>query len=204
MDRSAPAPLRADRMRAAGRGLAAFHTGLAAPGPVRTWEDDLEELQTSRPLFAHLMPELAAPTDDLVRRLRELPRPLPEPARAAGHGAFRTDQVIVDADGSLVFVDLDGYCWADPARDLANVLSYLEWRAIRKPEDAVLADAASRALLDGYAAGAPMPHGGWLEAYRAATLLKIAGRRLRRLAFDEWPALPELVDRARGAISRVG
>jgi hypothetical protein len=37
-----------------------------------------------------------------------------------------------------------------------------------------------------------------------ATMLKIAGRRLRRLAFDEWPALPALVDHARGTIARQG
>jgi hypothetical protein len=202
MDRSAPAAARTDRMRAAGRGLAAFHTAVTTPGPVRAWEEDLEELASYRPLFAELTPDLVRPTDDLLRRFRAAMRPVPEPARAASHGAFRTDQVIVDGDGGLVLLDLDGFCWADPARDLANALSYLEWRAIREPDDAVLADAASRALLDGYATLASVPDDRRLRAYRAATMLKIAGRRLRRLAFDEWPALPELVDRARGVISR--
>jgi hypothetical protein len=203
MDRSVPASVRGERMHAAGRGLGAFHTGVTAPGPVRTWEDDLEELAAYRSLFAHLTPDLATPTDDLARRLRELARTLPEPPRTASHGAFRTDQVVVAADGGLAFVDLDGYCWADPARDLANVLSYLEWRAIREEAVAGLVDAATRALLDGYAALAPLPDDRWLRAYRAATMLKIAGRRLRRLAFDEWSALPELVNRAWSVIPRV-
>ena len=39
---------------------------------------------------------------------------------------------------------------------------------------------------------------------RAAAMLKIAGRRLRRLAFDEWRAMPALVDHAQSLISRDG
>jgi hypothetical protein len=40
-----------------------------------------------------------------------------------------------------------------------------------------------------------------MELYRAVTVLRIAGRRLRRLAFHEWQHLPALVARACDALS---
>jgi hypothetical protein len=36
-----------------------------------------------------------------------------------------------------------------------------------------------------------------LQAFEAASLLKIAGRCYRRLAVEEWDLVPELVDAAR-------
>lgn len=204
LGRLVPAPVRTSRMRAAGRALAAFQTAVNVPGTVRTWEEDVDELVTYRPLFAHLTPGLVGRMDDLVRRMQEETLSLPRPAIMASHGAFRTDQVVVEPDGDLAFVDLDGFCWADPARDLANALAYVEWRGIRDPGDAVLVETAMRALVDGYAARAAAPDDRRLRVYRGAALLKIAGRRLRRLAFDEWQAVPALVDRARSVISRDG
>jgi hypothetical protein len=196
MDRSATASTRARPMREAGRALAALHTSAELDGPSATWERDLEELSAYRPLVAHLAPKLVGAYDCLLVWLHTEARALPEPAPAAGHGAFRTDQVLVEPGGGLMIVDLDGYCRANPARDLANVLAYLEWRAIRRPVDADLVATARRAVLAGYAALAPAPDERWLRVYRAATMLKIAGRRLRRLAFTEWEALPELMARA--------
>jgi hypothetical protein len=200
MDRSATASIRARRMSDAGRALAALHTGIALDGPAATWERDLEALSAYRPLVGHLAPGLVEAFDRLLLRLHTDGRALPEPAPAAGHGAFRTDQVLVEPGDGLTFLDLDGYCRANPARDLANVLAYLEWRAIRRPADADLVADARRAVLAGYTALAPPPDELWMGLYRTATMLKIAGRRLRRLAFAEWDALPELVARA-GAVA---
>jgi aminoglycoside phosphotransferase (APT) family kinase protein len=200
MARSATASTRARRMREAGRALAALHTSVDADGPAATWERDLEELASYRQLVSHLTPILASVFDSLLLRLYTEARGLPEAPRVASHGAFRTDQVIVEPGGGLVFVDLDGYCRANPARDLANVLAYLEWRAIRRPADEDLVATASRAVLAGYAALAPAPDERWMRLYRAATMLKIAGRRLRRLAVSEWGALPELMARTSAAV----
>ena len=193
LDRSSTVSARSELMRQVGRALAALHTIVRAAGPSARWGRDLEELVTYRSLFHQLTPALARPVDDLIRRLRAQARQLPDPAPVPSHGALRTDQVLVGPHGGLVLLDLDGFCWANPARDLANLLAYMEWRAIRRPSDAAIVAAASGAVLDGYAGLAQAPHPGWLRAYRAATLVKIAGRRLRRLAVDEWPAVPELI-----------
>ena len=93
-------------------------------------------------------------------------------------------------------IDLDGFCWADPARDLGNFLAYLVWKAIRNPQQAAFIEAAQRLFLDGYRARRPLPDQPWLAIYQAASLLKIAGRRFRSLTVKEWPLVPRLLDAA--------
>jgi Ser/Thr protein kinase RdoA (MazF antagonist) len=117
----------------------------------------------------------------------------------ASHGALRTDQFLIDGR-DLVLIDLDSYCWATPGRDMGNLLAYLDWRAIRRPEDATLVDEARHAFLEGYAAVAPLPDSPWLAAFRAGSMLKIAGRRLRSLSFEEWELLSKLLDAARATL----
>ena len=95
-----------------------------------------------------------------------------------------------------MLLDLDGLTWAEPARDLGNLLGYLSWRALRRPAERRFLRAARAAVLDGYREHSPGLDRDRLARYEAATLLKIAGRRFRSLQYAEWPRVPELLERA--------
>jgi Ser/Thr protein kinase RdoA (MazF antagonist) len=183
-----------------GRAAADLHAAsLESPLPAVGWREDLEELAGYRPLFAALAPGLAPEFDRDLAELERVATTCPPAAERLGHGALRTDQLLADRSGRLYMLDLDGLCRADPARDLANLLGYLRWRGIRRPEDAAWTDPAAPHVLEGYAAVADPPDPVRLELFQRATLLRIAGRRLRSLAVSEWRWLPELLCSARPA-----
>jgi len=95
-----------------------------------------------------------------------------------------------------VIIDLDGLCWANPARDLGNFLAHLRWKAIREPHHAGFIGAAIPSFLEGYETVRDIPAERWRACYEAASLLKIAGRRFRKLTVSEWPLVPRLFDEA--------
>ena len=190
---------RAKWMDAAGEALAAFHASVTVAGPRRTIESDLREVRGYRGPLAQVLPDLAQPFDRALAAVSELAAGHPEPAPVASHGALRTDQLLIDGS-RLAAIDLDGFCWANPARDVGNMLAYLDWKAIRVPEHAALAERAQSAFLAGYEnAGRPVAEQ-WLRAYRAVSMLKITGRRVRGLSVDEWPLLPRLLDTASASL----
>jgi aminoglycoside phosphotransferase (APT) family kinase protein len=117
----------------------------------------------------------------------------------ASHGAFRTDQFMLRGD-TLVMIDLDGYCWAEPARDIGNLFAYLEWRSVRQPRLAPFVGRARRSFLEGYASVREVPDEYRIALFEAASMLKIAGRRYRSLSFREWPLVPRLVEAARARL----
>jgi aminoglycoside phosphotransferase (APT) family kinase protein len=191
---------REEWLRRIGRAVASLHTASVTPAPpLVRWLDDLEELAAYRPLFSALAPGLVPDLDRAVAELAGTGATRPAGGERLGHGALRTDQLLADRSGRLSLLDLDGICLADPARDLGNLLGYLRWRGIRRPEDAAWTDAAEPLLLEGYASVADPPDAAWLQLFRAATMLRIAGRRLRSLSVSEWGWLPELLRRARPA-----
>jgi Ser/Thr protein kinase RdoA (MazF antagonist) len=97
-------------------------------------------------------------------------------------------------------IDLDGFCLANPARDVGNFLAYLCWKAIRQPEHATFVECAGQAFLNGYLEAGGDLDDRWLDLYQAASLLKIAGRRFRSLTFIEWPLVKHLIDAALAVI----
>lgn len=196
LDVSLPAGARARWMHSAGSGLAALHRTVTPSRVRRTFQEDAHELQDFGTLFSQFAPDLAGRFHDAVGAICSYALASTEPAPVASHGALRTDQFLADDDRGLVMMDLDGFCCATPARDIGNLLAYLDWRAIRRPEDAVIVDEARRAFLEGYAATAPLPAGPWLAAFRAASMLKIAGRRFRSLSFEEWALVPKALEAA--------
>jgi Phosphotransferase enzyme family len=117
-------------------------------------------------------------------------------ATAPGHGAFRLNQVHATSGGP-VFLDLDSYCWADPARDVGNLLAYLRWQGIRQPNSTPAIADVRTTFLAGYVSAAIAPlDDDRLRIFEGASLLKIAGRRYRSLAVREWNLVPELIDAA--------
>lgn len=183
---------RARAMRDAGRWVAGLHATASVPAPTRTLADDLEGLAAYAPVIAQADGALAARFNAAVSVLEGVP---PSDEFVASHGALRTDAFLLSGGARPVLIDLDGFCWAEPARDLGNLLAYLDWSAIRRPAQSVGLP-AGEAFLDGYASVLPLPEGGRLAAYHAASLLKIAGRRYRSLSLAEWPLVPRLLDRA--------
>ena len=119
-----------------------------SPWASRSLRDDVQELTTYTKAIAAPDPELARKYSLEVKRLSE--------AEGAGHesvpshGAFRTDQFMIQ-DGELVLIDLDGYCWAEPSRDIGNLLAYIGWKAMRQPEYGHFVEQAADQFLQGYA-----------------------------------------------------
>jgi hypothetical protein len=192
-DQAQDAALRERWLREAGARLAGLHDA-QVPGPPRTFEDDVDELREYIAPMAQPDPALAqryaAAVEQLAARLGDAPSP-----HTATHGAFRTDQYMIEGD-ELVMIDLDGFCWAEPERDLGNFLAYLLWKAIRKPDDAGFIMYAGQVFMEGYVAAGREPDARRLALYQADSLLKVAGRRYRSLTTKEWHLVPRLIELA--------
>jgi hypothetical protein len=192
-DPAQDAGLRERWLRAAGARLAGLHAAQVA-GPPRTLADDLDELREYVAPMNQVDPTLAERYAAAVERIAEQAG-ADVSTPVATHGAFRTDQYLIEGD-ELVMIDLDGFCWAEPERDLGNFLAYLRWKAIRKPADAAFIERAGQIFMEGYVSSAPAPSARRLAIYEADSLLKIAGRRYRSLTVKEWQLVPRLVEAA--------
>ena len=189
-------------LRDAGRRLAGLHRVADVEGPPRTLDDDLSELEEYIAPMSMVDAQLAERYASAIATIRALTREQTEPALVASHGAFRTDQFMIE-DDRLVMIDLDGFCWANPARDLGNYMAYLRWKTIRQPARAALIEQAGQLLLAGYQALRQLPDPLWLAIYEADSMLKIAGRRFRSLTTKEWHLVPALIDGANQALERM-
>jgi hypothetical protein len=194
-DPALDAAVRERWLRDAGVRLAALHSSAGTDAPTRSFDDDVAELREYCAPMASVDAPLAARYADILEQLAAAAHGQNAATSVASHGAFRTDQFMIE-DDQLVMIDLDGFCWADPARDLGNFLAYLRWKAIRNPQQAPFIERAGRVFLDGYLTARPTPAPGWLALYQADSLLKIAGRRYRSLTAKEWHLVPQLLDSA--------
>jgi hypothetical protein len=186
-------------LRAAGARLAAFHSLDGIDGPRRTLEEDLAELDEYVAPMAIVDGALAQRYQKTLDRIAALAREQAEPPPVASHGTFRTDQFMIEND-ALVMIDLDSFCWSDPARDIGNFLAYLRWKAIRQPQQAAFIEHVGRVFLDGYLAAHPAPDQRSLALFQAASMLKVAGRRYRALTVKEWHLVPRLIEAASDAL----
>jgi aminoglycoside phosphotransferase (APT) family kinase protein len=184
----------------AGRALGVFHNNSTAPSETKTVYDDLEDLHEYTSIITKVKPDLAVKYEEVIQQIISKVDHFKEPEPVASHGAMRTDQFILQGD-RLAMIDLDSYCWANPARDLGNFLAYLCWKAIRQPEHAEFVERAGRAFLEGYLSVHEDIDEKWLSVYQAASLLKIAGRRFRSLTYLEWPLVIHLIQAAYAAIT---
>src|SRR5688572_20835384 len=199
-DQKYDASEREEWMVKAGRALGVFHNNSTAPSETKTIYDDLRDLHEYTLIFAKVKPDLAIKYEEVIQQIITKVGHFKEPKSVASHGAMRTDQYILQRD-RLAMIDLDSYCWANPARDLGNFLAYLCWKAIRQPEHAQFVERAGRAFLEGYLSVHQDIDERWLSVYQAASLLKIAGRRFRSLTFLEWPLVIHLIQGAFSAIT---
>lgn len=184
----------------AGRALAGLHNNATVPSETKTIYDDLRDLHEYTLIINKIQPDMAAKYEDVIQQIITKVDHMKEPKFVASHGAMRTDQYILQGD-RLAMIDLDSYCWANPARDIGNFLAYLCWKAIRQPEHAQFVERAGRAFLEGYLTVQGDIDEKWLSIYQAASLLKIAGRRFRSLTYLEWPLVIHLIQGAFAAIT---
>jgi aminoglycoside phosphotransferase (APT) family kinase protein len=191
---------REDWIVKAGRALGVFHNNSNAPSETKTVYDDLQDLHEYTVIIAKVRPDMAVKYEEVIQLILTKVGHFKEPKSVASHGAMRTDQYILQGD-RLAMIDLDSYCWANPARDLGNFLAYLCWKAIRQPEHAEFIERAGRDFLEGYLTVQGDIDKRWLSVYQAASLLKIAGRRFRSLTFLEWPLVIHLIQAAFSAIT---
>ncbi|GAA4410812.1 hypothetical protein GCM10023168_30910 [Fodinibacter luteus] len=187
----------ATRLGALLAGIHRVHPGPLVAERVRTPSDELAGL-------ARLLP--AAWQADAVAALSlgwvldRLAAEVPEVTRTVfGHGSFRPGQVVVDG-GRLAVLDLDGAGPADPARDLGNAMAHLDWQHLRGEQ--APAPVLSAAVRAGYASAGGEVDPVALDWWRAAALLKIAGRRYRSLDTTHWDAVPLLVGAASAVLER--
>jgi len=199
-DQRYDASVRESWMVKAGRALGVFHKSSMAPSETKTVYDDLRDLHEYTLIIAKIKPDLAIKYEEVIQQILTRVNQFQEPEPVASHGAMRTDQFILQGD-RLAIIDLDSYCWANPARDLGNFLAYLCWKAIRQPEHAQFVESAGRAFLQGYLSVHEDIDEKWLSVYQAASLLKIAGRRFRSLSYLEWPLVIHLIQAAFAAIT---
>jgi aminoglycoside phosphotransferase (APT) family kinase protein len=199
-DQAYDASLREDWFVKAGRALGVFQDNSTVPGETKTVYDDLQDLHEYTVIIGKVRADLAAKYEEVIQHINTKVSQFQEPKPVASHGAMRTDQYIVQGD-RLAMIDLDSYCWANPARDLGNFLAYLCWKAIRQPEHAQFVERAGRAFLEGYLSVHADIDERWLSVYQAASLLKIAGRRFRSLTYLEWPLIIHLIQAAHSAIT---
>src|SRR5213592_760233 len=184
-------------MRKAGAALAGLH---AAPLPAarpRGITDDAAYLARFSTSVARAAPPLALAFDEAIRRLESATHG--EPPAVASHGSFRSDQLLIEGDEPLM-IDLDGLCRANPARDVGNFLAYLRWKAIRQPQHSSFIEAAIPRFLAGYGSVLTLPDERSTARYEAGSMLKIAGRRFRKLDVSEWSLVPQLLDEARALL----
>lgn len=191
-DQRYDAAIRDSWMVKAGRALGVFHNNSTAPSETKTIYDDLRDLQEYTVIIAKVKPDLAVKYEEAIQHINTEVSQFQEPKAVVSHGTMRTDQFLLQGD-RLAMIDLDSYCWANPARDLGNFLAYLCWKAIRQPEHARFVERAGRAFLEGYLSVHDDINEKWLSVYQAASLLKIAGRRFRSLTYLEWPLVIHLI-----------
>ena len=184
----------------AGRALGEFHNNSTAPSETKTVYDDLRDLHEYTLIISKVRADLGVKYEEVIQQIITKVDHFKEPKAVASHGAMRTDQFLLQGD-RLAMIDLDSYCWANPARDLGNFLAYLCWKAIRQPEHAQFIERAGRAFLEGYLSVQGDIDERWLSVYQAASLLKIAGRRFRSLTYREWPLVIHLIQAAFSAIT---
>ncbi|HKY52715.1 MAG TPA: phosphotransferase, partial [Anaerolineales bacterium] len=148
-DQAYNASIREDWFVKAGRALGVFHNNSTAPSETKTVYDDLQDLHEYTLIISKVRPDLGVKYEDVIQEIITKVDHFDEPKAVASHGTMRTDQFLLQGD-RLAMIDLDSYCWANPARDLGNFLAYLCWKAIRKPEHAHFIERAGQAFLEGY------------------------------------------------------
>ena len=114
----------------------------------------------------------------LFQRLTDAPPILDRNAMCAGHGDYKHEHQFLHPQGSTVTFDWDCYDIADPCRDAALFVIYLERLALSGLGSIRKLDSASQAFLETYAAASQPGVAARLPFHKAALYLQEAKRDL--------------------------
>jgi Phosphotransferase enzyme family len=180
-------------LKEAAMALAALHACSPAPdccAPRSVSRDAATALERCE-LLARSAPSLAPRLRSAGGLLGDALRSMRGGDRCLVHGSFKPSQLLFGAGGRVVVTDLDSVCVADPALDVGYFLAYLRPAALWQGSVRARAwfKAAAERFRDAYATAAgsatareDVEHAlARASTYEAATLLKIASRRIRRL-----------------------
>lgn len=188
---------RVDRHLAAriGRGLAALHQGRVRLAEHLRLEDEFMATRTNASLVARVHPEFEGDLQMLLTRLEQALPLLPRLPLTTAHGSFKLNHLLVDEHEGLSLLDLDSMVMADPALDLANLVSELICLAVQGTLPAPGVAGLETACREAYAGLVPWPsHPDVLDWYTACLLI-------RKQAFKSVKHLhPDARDKIRGLI----
>jgi hypothetical protein len=108
-------------MRKTARGLAALHNSGVAYGETISWEEELAEVREVIDRLLIPLPQLAGAAEPLLQQLETLNAESPPDPALPAHRAFRPAQVLLH-QGTIGFIDFDGFGRAEPALDLSRFL----------------------------------------------------------------------------------
>lgn len=172
--------------------LARLHTSAVQPdGSPRSGAKEAKRASERAALIATYCPVLAQRARRLAEELAKCLQPLQPDNYRPAHGAFKSSQLLFC--GKRVFVvDLDGFCLADPALDVGYFLAYLRPNGLwyQRPGTRRRFECGASTFVKAY--GKALRERGFDSAtvsgilqrsrlYEAATLFKIATRRVNRL-----------------------
>lgn len=162
--------------------LAALHKARARRDlPLNSGTDNLN---ANADMLATLLPDLAMRARQAADKLGAVLASLPD-TTCVIHGDFSMDQIIM-RDGKPVVIDWDRICLGDPGRDLGSFLASIDVDVIDGVMTPQRAEAASKALHDGYfAQSGGLPES--IRAQKARALMALILEGFRRRC-PEWPA----------------
>lgn len=171
---SLPEPRYPDCYARVGAALRRLHDSAAQLDRTWSWEHEVGQLRR------HAVPATAA----LVETLAASTVQLGEAPLSPAHRDCHPQQLVVAADDSVAFVDLDDAALAPRGLDLGNVLGHLVLERLTGARSARTAAAAREALLDGYGPSAELDEAvltGW-ALLAVARLAALAETRFGDLA----------------------
>jgi len=197
---------------AAAIALARLHTSaVSLQGPPRTGAKEAKRASERAALIATHCPVLADPAQRLAQRLTKSLEPLQPDTYRPAHGGFKPSQLLFCGEQVFV-VDLDGLCLADPALDVGYLVAYLRPNGLWYGRAGLRRwfESAASTFVSAYRLA--MCERGINETticgilqrahlYEAATLLKIATRRVNRLNSSRPAELAAMLAEIQGCLA---
>ena len=147
-----------------GAGLRRLHDSGTELDRLWEWEQEVTQLRRG-----------AVPaTTDLVETLVSSTRWLGGAALVPAHRDFHPRQVVLGADRSVAFIDLDDAAMAPRGLDIGNMLGHLVRERATGARSVAATAAASEAFLEGYGACAGIDEG-LVTAWTMLTVARLAG-----------------------------
>ena len=165
-----------DRAEAAERcalWLAQFHKVAPLSGPILDLNRHFLSLEQWLRRIAELGELLSDKAGRLLERLKARASMLGPVKMCAGHGSYKPAQVIL-ANGRTVTCDWDSYDVADPCRDLARFIVFLERLSLRAAGSIRVPNTAAEVFLKTYIAVGPPGVESRLPFYKAGTCVQFA------------------------------